>query len=1074
LVIAATAWALLSLLFDWALLYQLFSLDYLRDAGEIAHGIIRGGFLILLVGLLGWVLIRYLFMRLTKPLSEPGLSLLLERKFSRELGDRLVTAVELSDIEAAKRMGYSWGMVEATTAEAESRLQTIRVAGVLNYSRLTKRLILAATCLIGSAAGLLFSTEIVGTWAERNLLFDNTRWPRSITLEFVDFPEHAKAIPFGSELKVTVRSARWAVADASASEGWRAMRWEDVLPGQSNSPWELANLDGIETVYAVLPADWRQLTLDQVELNLQEPTATLDRQLGIALIRKLQEYFWEHRQDDAALPAELAAYLPEKLRQRTADQQKVTLAAAAALSRLDAERVAAGLTQLRPAIGDIILAMAALSPFSAGVPLPCYASLQKVAYDRDRETPAFAMPENERILLPDSWQNMPLRDLSIKLKTFAAEESAELLGRSVAERVKRFFIALDERAARSKLGTRKTFRKLTVPAKITLEFENIIEVEDRARARAKRGQPELKRLPLANEYQYDFKKVERPMRLRAYSGSLSTPWHRVEVRPLPTLSRLVRYQDEPAYLHGSLSRVVLGPLVLSVDGEESRANAPMGSHVWFEGESQKPLKTVRVIAENLGDAPAVEHQPGQTRFLIRPGRSLTEDLRFKLEFEDMDGIKASRNLVLVLTPDKPPEFLKAQFVAVNPKFITPRAILPLSVVVRDDSALLGLEYEVTMQKNDRSAQANVRMPFRQFSPVHVYQREPGGLRFEQPEDLTIGRLTAQLHADSGVNPFHLTGALAALPSHWLPLAQPPMSVSLRRDYSHDYIDHNQFGPVLSLDDEFLDTLLLRAAANRSPEKPFFDTPYRMTIRLVAHDNRMREDVRPSVPQHQEGRSQETFEFTVVSEQDVLIEAGRREEDLRDRFEEAITALRKVRSGLKRIRDELDTPSPARDEDLRRSVNDAADATKALAAVRGALGGTNENVLSGFRNIFRELALNRVDERVLDRVDGKICKPLAVILQAGQSFAKLEESVDTLARRLDAERAGTPKTVLNDPVSQADRVLAQLDAILQDMRKLIEFNEALRVLRDLINNEQKVVDQMRQLIQKKLKDDLDDK
>src|SRR5262249_34928762 len=162
-----------------------------------------------------------------------------------------------------------------------------------------------------------------------------------------------------------------------------------------------------------------------------------------------------------------------------------------------------------------------------------------------------------------------------------------------------------------------------------------------------------------------------------------------------------------------------------------------------------------------------------------------------------------------------------------------------------------------------------------------------------------------------------------------------------------------------------DTRLLREAASKPVDKPIFDTPYRMIVRLSAKDNRMRDDGILSVPQHQEGKSSETFEFTVVGEQDVILETGRREEDLRDRFEESITALRKVRSSLKRIRDELDTTSQVKDEDVLRSTNDAQDATKSLAAIRG---GLDEKVLREFRQIFRELALNRVDSRVLDRVD----------------------------------------------------------------------------------------------------------
>jgi HPt (histidine-containing phosphotransfer) domain-containing protein len=298
-------------------------------------------------------------------------------------------------------------------------------------------------------------------------------------------------------------------------------------------------------------------------------------------------------------------------------------------------------------------------------------------------------------------------------------------------------------------------------------------------------------------------------------------------------------------------------------------------------------------------------------------------------------------------------------------------------------------------------------------------------------------------------------------------AMPVLPFSLQKEFALDYVDRNLYGPVLSPNDEFLDTLQLRTALGKALDQPLADTPYRLVVRLIARDNRRQAESAA----HQEGKSAEAFEFNVVSEQDLLIEGGKREEDLRDRFDEAITQLRKLRSGLKRIRDELGSEVKPRDEDVRRGMNDAQDATKALAAIRIAL---DEKVLREFRQIYREFALNRVDERVLDRINGRICLPLAILLQPEQLYAKLEQSVDTLARRLETEGASLPPSLLDQPVVAADRVLQKLDEILNDMRKLIEFNEALRVLRDLINNEQKLLEEMKKLIEQKLKNDLDDK
>ncbi|MFO0813743.1 MAG: hypothetical protein U0796_11020 [Gemmatales bacterium] len=1063
-VVAVVVWAAMCLIIDWGILFKLFGFDYVREGTTSLQAFLRGSALFILIAGLSFLVLRYLVLRLIKPITTSDLAMAIERRYGNQLGDRLVTAVELHDWEAARSQGYSPAMIEATTTDAERALADVSVDDVLNRPRLRRRLFIAGACLVVAVLSLLLVPEVTATYLERGLLWRNVTWPRTTVLELADFVDRAKAVPFGTELKVTVRSAKWALADRTVSEGWRPLYPSDLT---SNAPaWELEDLTGVTDFLTVLPAGWQSASLDQLESRLSEGDARLQRELGLALIRHLQNYFWEHRQDGATLPAALASYLPEKLKAMPVEEQKIALATAASLSSSDAERILTGLTALRPTTGDMALALVRVGATPAPWPLPPLSLIQKMAFDRDSNMNAFAMPEQDKLLLPPSWQNEPIRDLAKRLKSFAAEESAESLGLRVKERGVAIFAELAQRAARTRFASRKSFRELTVPEKLTLEFENQNEGDDRTRGRAKRGQPELKRIAGTNEFAYDFKKMERPLRLRALVGKITTPWYRVEVKPLPVLKSLVRFHEEPGYLHGSNSTVKLGPLVLPIDGEESRATAPLGANVWFEGESQKPLKFVKLTTENPADAPMVEFKPGETKFILRPRNKLKDDLRAKLEFADMDGIVASRTLLLILTPDKPPEFGKAQFEAVNRKFITNKALLPLSIAVRDDVGLLGLEYEVSLQKNDRTPVFEVRVPFRIFSPVRFHEHQPGGLQFESRDDLTLPRILAQLSGNEGADPLHLQSTAGRLPAGWLSVF-PPLHVSFRREFNHDYVDRQLFGPVLNYTDEYLDTLQLRTALGKPSGEPLLDTPYRLVVKLVARDNHLNEQQSAS----QEGRANEAFEFNVVSEQDVLIEGGKREEDLRDKLEESIVALRKVRSSLKRIRDEIDTPTPARDEEVRRGMNDAQDATKSLAQIRGLI---DEKVLREFRQIYREFALNRVDVRVLDRIDRRICQPLAILLQPEQLYAKLENSVDTLARRLETEGSSLPKGLLSDPVNQADRVLQRLDEILNDMRKLIEFNEALRVLRDLINNEQKLVEEMKKLIQQKLKNDLDDK
>src|SRR5262249_11470387 len=97
--------------------YALFGFDWVQEPGERAQGqstdiILRGVLLALLIsGLIALVVWKVLW-RLTREFSDPALALVLERRFPRQLGDRLITAVEMADPRMAEKYGYSQELVD--------------------------------------------------------------------------------------------------------------------------------------------------------------------------------------------------------------------------------------------------------------------------------------------------------------------------------------------------------------------------------------------------------------------------------------------------------------------------------------------------------------------------------------------------------------------------------------------------------------------------------------------------------------------------------------------------------------------------------------------------------------------------------------------------------------------------------------------------------------------------------------------------------------------------------------------------------------------------------------------------
>jgi hypothetical protein len=86
--------------------------------------------------LLAGILVFRIVRRLTTEFSYPALALVLERRYPNVLGDRLITAVEMADVELSAKFGYSADMIRQTIQEARERVGQVQVREVFNWHRL--------------------------------------------------------------------------------------------------------------------------------------------------------------------------------------------------------------------------------------------------------------------------------------------------------------------------------------------------------------------------------------------------------------------------------------------------------------------------------------------------------------------------------------------------------------------------------------------------------------------------------------------------------------------------------------------------------------------------------------------------------------------------------------------------------------------------------------------------------------------------------------------------------------------------------------------------------------------------
>ena len=266
--------------------WRLFSFDWLWQADELSGPqttrLLRAVILVgVLVGL-GAVVVFKVMRRLFKEFSDASVALLLEKRYPKQLGDRLITAVELADPTLAQKYGYSQTMVDHTIRDAAERVGQLPVHEIFRWNLLRFKwaLALAATlgvyllaagawCFWTGRAPMHFFTRFNQTGAiltERNVLLDSSYWPPNTMIELIRFPGTALGVPRDEERpEVKVRYVHWAIADngTEAPRGWRALRFSD-----------LAEVLGAEPIID-LPTDWGGWIIDMDDLDAEVPAGAV-------------------------------------------------------------------------------------------------------------------------------------------------------------------------------------------------------------------------------------------------------------------------------------------------------------------------------------------------------------------------------------------------------------------------------------------------------------------------------------------------------------------------------------------------------------------------------------------------------------------------------------------------------------------------------------------------------------------------------------------------------------------------------------------------------------------------------
>ncbi len=871
------AWFTIALLLDFGL-FKATGWDWVRDGSWNLRATALGIALLLVAGILAFRIVR----RLTVEFSNSSLALVLERRFPQILGDRLITAVELADVEKAEKHGYSAAMIRRTITEARERVGQTTVNDVFNWRRLWLMAALLIGWVIALAAGAFAahaiasrgvqptnaawnSAHVVGILAERDVLLKDTPWPRRALLELQDVPETGVRVASdGGAPRLRVKAYRWVIVDRNRPDGWRPLMWSDVTESFVGVP---------------VPA-----------LPTTDSTTSVD---------------------PATLPA------------------------------------------------DAILEDAAVrGRLSEAMGLEQYQELQKV-FDR-----------------------------------------------------------LEELAAKPSYG--RTLRKLEKPEAVTFKYIGLQSA----------GDGELKSTG-NNEFAGDVTGLKENVIFTVRAEDYRTPERAITLVPPPALMNLIKKEYQPAYLHYASPYVPSDPADpnslpvvagysalaglrqripderLSTTGDRTVFVVPVGSEVVITGVTEQPIakafaipKIGRVPGAKPGSAEPVpvpvgliEEQEGDKTyergtFTLTFGENdrVVAPVEFDFVFENSDGIRSSRQMMIQVTEDQTPivEVIPEVIRKVGKEYwVTPKAKIPFNPEsnIRDDAGLSKVSYAVKYQPKDAYIVRSLQLAnYARGAVTPAVAGNFGTLASgfgKYIHDVRSDDTNARKEASFLVYQFHdnrdgldarLKRETLAQIKKLLPEPTPSgraelvkrvgLQTALRQGYRRPDGTLDKYKWVIEGD--FFDIGGLQAL-----QAPPGDVQprYEMLLSVQATDTNF--DTGPRVGEH------EPITLMIVSESDLLTEIGKDEERLGTKLDEALKKLDSAKAKYEFVRSKADVQRPDEIEAVKvRSKDALQDIAKARDAVQA--------VSREFRRIERECIFNQLEEKTI-AAQGKLANRLDRIL-----------------------------------------------------------------------------------------------
>lgn len=514
--------------------------------------------------------------------------------------------------------------------------------------------------------------------------------------------------------------------------------------------------------------------------------------------------------------------------------------------------------------------------------------------------------------------------------------------------------------------------------------------------------------------------------------------YRVEIVSLPGLDQIRLQCRYPEYTGWNQQRET----AVTVTGSE--VQLPIGTVFELSAHAGKPLKAARIVTEQF----ELSGDRESSRLMLRTGVS-GEITGPPLVTADGQFLKSTFRIIHATSADAAAESLH-----------------DAAERQRNETESRDLAQKSGLSSSDNISGATPMLWIPSSATLRFFLHDEDDVLSVSPESLRVQGIEDK----PPVVVAHMTGVDNAVTR----LARIPVAGRIRDDYGirsagFEFLvdDESQWRPrpfrsvPVADSTEFL--------LSRSQDEPFevFDVQVlelsegqRLTLTVTAGDNNV--DPHPGVTRGQ------PMLFRIVSVEELLSLLYTREIALRGRFEEVIQQLEEHRNDLQFHLEVAKRTDSAENGGLPEDrISLSACATRCGNGLRRQ---TNElnSIIEGFEEIVRQLRNNAVPPAQLaENMESTIVIPMK------QASAVLLPSADRAVSefRVAAQEGGTLSSLVATSRNETEKTITALRVILESVRDMAEFHEALRDLKAILDEQRKTLEETRKIQKNQLIDDI---